>query len=891
MYYKNGPPAERAKMKSATFTGKIAPAVKLSPLVVVSTLLVGGLLLALYKIVLRRFVGVHHFVLDDFSALSVILLLTVVWLLSRYLSRYYTMLRQSQRELYENPVVNRLLFHDSNDAIFVYPLTPDGAPASFLSVNQLACQRLGYTPEEFRGLSLADITSPNSLELTGSVHADLLAGKPVRIETFHRTKDGRKLPVEVTFHLFPEKKSSMVLAIAKELTAHKTLEENWRKAEETLLALSRNSPLAIVGFDQQFQVTQWNEAAELMFGWEQGEVLGQVLPTLTQSDRKELSIICNWVLHGETLYNVKGRHLRKDGALIDVSMCLAPITAADRAVIGIMAIIADITERIRTDEELLRVNRALKVLSEAKRAIACSTDESALLHDICRILIDIGGYRFAWIGAGTPDAKGSIKPLAYESDGDWSLDAVHPSWRNLTQQSNPTLTAIRLGNLQIVKNLLFFSNPSPWIVEALNRGYGAVIALPVMAWQPGGALTIFARDLEAFDEEEVKLLSELADDIAYGVESLRLRDERQRVEDALLAQTQQWRSTFDAISDPVYVVNPAGVITQCNNALSYLLGIPYDHIVGRDACELLRDTSSFLEECLRSRGQETRRSESDIFLIGDRFYKITFDPLKSRTGQYLGSIQVMNDITEQITAERELKTNYSRLKSLLNNTITTIAKIVEMQDPYTAGHEHRVSQLACAIAREMDLSEEKIESIRVAGILHDIGKLYVPSQILSKPGALNETEFILIKMHALTGYETLKSIDFPWPVAQIVRQHHERINGSGYPDGLSGDDTLIEARILAVADVVESMSSHRPYRPSRGMEVTLQEIEKNSGVLYDAVVAQACRRLFHEQGFTFDDNLNTYGTQSWRGKDPHDGKREEQQQDAVPKIKVSMQEN
>ena len=284
-------------------------------------------------------------------------------------------------------------------------------------------------------------------------------------------------------------------------------------------------------------------------------------------------------------------------------------------------------------------------------------------------------------------------------------------------------------------------------------------------------------------------------------------------EGALLAYAQQWRTTFDAISDPVFVVDPTGNITQCNKALTYFIGIPYDKIIGTRACDLFHGTSKYLEECLLSHVQETRRSESDIFPIEDRFYKVTFDPLINGEGQYLGSIQVMDDVTERIHVEEEYRENFTRLQGLLNNTITTIAKIVEMRDPYTAGHEHRVSLLACSIAREMGLSEDTLEGIRVSGMLHDIGKLYVPSEILSKTGVLNEIELVMISMHAQAGYETLKNIDFPWPVAKIVQQHHERLDGSGYPAGLSGDDIMIEARILAVADVVDSMASPPPLPP------------------------------------------------------------------------------
>ena len=174
---------------------------------------------------------------------------------------------------------------------------------------------------------------------------------------------------------------------------------------------------------------------------------------------------------------------------------------------------------------------------------------------------------------------------------------------------------------------------------------------------------------------------------------------------------------------------------------------------------------------------------------------------------------------------------------------------VETRDPYTAGHQSRSANLACAIAMEMGLSQEKIDGIRMAGTIHDIGKLSIPAEILSKPTKLTDIEFSLIKEHSRSGYEMLKDVESPWPLAEIVYQHHERMNGSGYPRNLKGDEILMEARIMAVADVVEAMASHRPYRPTLGIEAALEEIEKNKGILYDDAVADACLRLFREKGY------------------------------------------
>ncbi|KAF0117913.1 MAG: response regulator receiver [bacterium] len=175
--------------------------------------------------------------------------------------------------------------------------------------------------------------------------------------------------------------------------------------------------------------------------------------------------------------------------------------------------------------------------------------------------------------------------------------------------------------------------------------------------------------------------------------------------------------------------------------------------------------------------------------------------------------------------------------------------MVETRDPYTAGHQRRSADLARAIANEMGLSQEQVDGIRIAGLIHDLGKMYVPSEILSKPGRITDLEYSLIKTHPQAGYDILKNIGFPWPIAQIVLQHHERIDGSGYPFGLLGKDILIEAKVLAVGDVVEAIASHRPYRPSYGIDKAFEEISKNKGILYDSQIVDACLRLFNEKGY------------------------------------------
>ncbi len=227
-------------------------------------------------------------------------------------------------------------------------------------------------------------------------------------------------------------------------------------------------------------------------------------------------------------------------------------------------------------------------------------------------------------------------------------------------------------------------------------------------------------------------------------------------------------------------------------------------------------------------------------------------PIFNASGKMNAVLVVAIDISERIKAAREVKKSMEKWRKALEGIIHAMALTLEMRDPYTAGHQQRVSSLVTAISKQMGFTEERIEGVRMAAMIHDIGKISVPAEILSKPGEMTNIEFNMIKTHSRVGYDILKGIEFPWPIAQMVLQHHERINGNGYPSGLSCKNILLEAKILGVADVVEAMASHRPYRPSLGIKRALDEISDNRGSLYDPGVVDACLVLFKGKGFKFD---------------------------------------
>jgi putative nucleotidyltransferase with HDIG domain len=262
-----------------------------------------------------------------------------------------------------------------------------------------------------------------------------------------------------------------------------------------------------------------------------------------------------------------------------------------------------------------------------------------------------------------------------------------------------------------------------------------------------------------------------------------------------------------------------------------------------------------LEEMMHARSVEIEKEIAERRRV-EKELRLAKEELEHRVVKRTEELSKVNEelsgrVIETRRAEDQLQTTLDRLEKALEGTVRAMSLTIEMRDLYTAGHQRRVSSLAVAIAEELHLPSEKIEGLRLAGIIHDIGKIAMPAELLTKPTRLTKTEFQLVKDHPRIGYDILKNIQFPWPVAHIILQHHERMDGSGYPDGLLGDAILMEARILAVADVVEALSSHRPYRPALGMEKALEEIRRGRGIRYDMRVVDACLKLFKDHRYSF----------------------------------------
>lgn len=330
---------------------------------------------------------------------------------------------------------------------------------------------------------------------------------------------------------------------------------------------------------------------------------------------------------------------------------------------------------------------------------------------------------------------------------------------------------------------------------------------------------------------------------------------QKRAEKALIDSEERFRKIFYICPDTVCISRlKDGTIIMINEAFTKIMGYTCEEAIGNTMshCNIwknIEDREKIFAELIEK--GEIINYEADL-LTKDRN---VIHALISASSVELSGIPFVISITKDISKHKimaeELNKSLHNLRHAIGATIQALISAMESKDIYTAGHQRRMADLARSIATKMSLSKDMIEGLRVAATIHDIGKLTVPSEILSKPGKLSSLEFSLIKEHAQNGYEILKDVKSPWPLAEIVHQHHERLDGTGYPKGLRGENICLEARILAVADVVEAMSSHRPYRPAQGIKAAIREIKRNKGKLYDPDVVDACLELFHDKKFQF----------------------------------------
>lgn len=348
---------------------------------------------------------------------------------------------------------------------------------------------------------------------------------------------------------------------------------------------------------------------------------------------------------------------------------------------------------------------------------------------------------------------------------------------------------------------------------------------------------------------QVKALTILASTAASALESSRLY--RQKA-----ASEARYRTLFDAIDDGLNVKDLERRYVTANAEFLRRLGLRREDVVGKTADDLYgparaRETEE-QDRLVLQTGQPFDGDVQATSAAGTRIHHIRKLPIRGAGGEIVGLVTVSRDETERRQAVDAIRKGAERLRRAMDGTIQVIAAATELRDPYTAGHQRRVAQLAALVSQTMGLASDDVEAVRMAGQIHDIGKISVPAEILTRPGQLSDIEYMLIKGHSQSAYDILKGVEFPWPIADMVHQHHERLDGSGYPLGLADGAIVQGARIIAVADVVEAMASHRPYRPAQGLEKALEEIAAGRSTRYDPEVVDACLAVCRADGFALD---------------------------------------
>ena len=586
--------------------------------------------------------------------------------------------------------------------------------------------------------------------------------------------------------------------LQQDITARKRAEEALRESEKKYRELYDFLPIPVYEMDFEANITSANRAIyETFRGTEEDLKKGfkgwQLLsPEEIEKSAKNIERL----LKGEQVGSTEYTFLRLDGSVFP-AIVISSVIYSNGKPVGLRGAVVDITERKRA-ENALRASeeRFKKIFEEAHQVGIVITSSSFVFEKANPAFCHMMGY-----------SADELRSMTF-------ADITHPDH---LQPDMENVKKVGRGEIP------FYQTEEQYINKSGKVLWGNLIVSSI-------------RDEHGALEYYLAMVIDIT--------------KQKKAVELMLEATDKYQDLAESISDVFFAMDKNLRYTYWNKASEKLTGIPAEEALAKSLMEIFPDN-------------EARKQVKDMYLLtigakkpqqltvsypGDELivHEISSYPTKEGVSVFI------KDVTDRKKAERQLQDTFESLRKAFSTIIQVMVSTVEARDPYTAGHQARSADLSRAIATEMGLSQDKIDGLRMAGSIHDIGKLSIPAEILSKPTKLTVIEFSLIKEHSQKGYDILKDVESPWPLAQIVYQHHERMNGSGYPRGLKGDDILIEARILAVADVVEAMASYRPYRPALGLDAALEEIEKNRGTLYDNAVAEACLRLFREKGYRLE---------------------------------------
>ena len=582
----------------------------------------------------------------------------------------------------------------------------------------------------------------------------------------------------------------------------KKAEDELHESEELFRNYMELAPDGVYMSDLKGTFLYGNSKSEEIIGYRREELIGKNFLELNLLTEEGMNKAVQWLQE-----NMKGNPtgpdeielIRKDGQIIPVEINTSVVQRMGQNII--LAFVRDITDRKQSE-------KSLRQSEEKYRTILEDIQEGYFEVDLAGNLTFFNNSLCQFFGYSREELMG-MNYLQY-------TDKEH----------------------------------SKKLFQAFNRVYSTGKSTEGFDWQ------IIRKDgTKRYVEASVSLREDSSGKLIGFRGIARDVTEHKRADEALLESEEKYRGIIENMQEGYFETDLPGNFIFVNEAVCELMGYSREELIGKNNRQFANEGSSKKIYQAFNKIYRTGKAAKGIeheYIRKDGikgFTALSISLVRDEEGKPIGFRCISHDITERKRAEEQLHQTLENLKKAVGTTIQVLVSAVEARDPYTAGHQKRVADMARAIATEMGLAQEIIEGIRVAGSIHDIGKISIPAEILSKPTKLTNTEFSIIKEHSQIGHDMLKDVESPWPLAEIVHQHHERMNGSGYPRNMKGDEILLEARILAVADVVEAMGSHRPYRPTLGTEAALEEITKKKGILYGNAVADACLRLFKEKGY------------------------------------------
>ncbi|MFI5329611.1 MAG: PAS domain S-box protein [Desulfobaccales bacterium] len=732
------------------------------------------------------------------------------------------------------------LLDGASDSIFLHDLA-----GQFLYLNEAAYKSRGYEKEELMSLSLPALLTPELLEARPGRLQELQAQGEMIFEGAHRRKDGSLMPVEIHARRLDLDDRQLILSVARDITERKLAEKALRESAALYCSLFENmlNGLAYCQMlyeqdqPQDFIYLDVNKSFETLTGLKNvvGKKVSEVIPELRGSNPELLEAYGRVALTGTPeKFEIYVHSLK-------MWFAIAVYSPAEGYFVAVFDVI---TARKQAEEALRTAAHQWRTTFDAISDAVCLLDRDSRIIQSNQAMADLVGKPHAEITGHFywefMDETGAIKSGPRSS-----------IWRGRRRQ---TLTLPR-GH----RWLRVMVDP---ILDETGEVTGAVQIVSDITTHKRSQdrirdLNILLRAIQNIDEallrakSESELFQQICD-LLIGVPYVLFTWIGLVKPESFEVKPVAWAGDGEDYVSVIRVTWDDSEYGQGPTGAAIRTGKP----VVRKSIETDPQPNPWRAEGLK-RGHKSSIAlpliHQDEVIGVLKVYAGKEDAFKTKEIEFL--TQVAGDIAvgvKSLRLEQGLEQSVRQLRDMMRQTVESISAISEIRDPYTAGHQRRTTQLACAIARELGLDDQRIEGCRVTGFLHDIGKIGVPAEILSKPGKLSEHEMSIVQTHAQVGYDILKNIDFPWPVAQIVWQHHERINGSGYPAGLTGPETLLEAKILAVADVVEAMCSHRPYRPALGPVKAMEEISNNKGVLYDPEAVEACIKLFEKRAVNFD---------------------------------------